>query len=114
MSFYHSEHWISLKGYKTYVEMEFLISAAVFVLVILGILTSIPFWAKCCKKCANNNPQPQVDSTRSNNVYYVNSVCLPSETNVEIPSNNRLPSYSVNNVLCEDMPPSYNELFGKI
>ena len=94
--------------------MEFLISAAVFVLVILGILTSIPFWAKCCKKCANDNPQPQVDSTRSNNVYYVNSVSLPSETNVEIPSNNRRPSYSVNNVLCEDMPPSYNELFGKI
>ena len=100
--------------------MEFFISAAVFGLVILGILISIPFWPKCCKKCANNNPQPQVDSTRNNNIYYINSVCLPSETNVEIPfnntetTNNRLPSYSVNNVFYEDMPPSYNELFGKV
>jgi len=117
--------------------MEFLISAIVLCLVLCGVLLSLPYWPKCCKKCANKKLQPQEDSflntngrvwyTNENqqpqfdssiNENYVNFVYLPNESIVEIPSenteitNNRLPSYSVNN-LHNDMPPSYIELFGK-
>jgi len=48
----------------------------------------------------------------------VNSVYLPTEEEVDLPSNNtetrnnEFPSYSVND-LSDDRPPSYSELFGK-
>ena len=48
----------------------------------------------------------------------MNSVYLPTEEEVDLPSNNtekrnnEFPSYSVND-LSDDLPPSYSELFGK-
>ena len=101
-----------------------------FIILAIFIVVSYAIWTfyKLSKKCTfyfagkvwnkNENQEQQSDSSNCTNANYVNSVYLPTEEEVDLPSNNtetrnnEFPSYSVND-LSDDRPPSYSELFGK-
>jgi len=79
-------------------------------------LTPVGKWfMKKCKKTQTAQVQRQAESSSNVNVYYVNSVYLPTEATVEIPIDTaEISSGSISNLQVNlDLPPSYSDLFGR-
>ena len=96
-----------------------LIPLIIVVVILVLILISVVACPtpKCCQK-----PENKQETIVVANLFYVNSVYLPTETNVEIPLENRnteninlnLSSESNTNLKVDfDLPPSYRDLYGK-
>jgi len=70
---------------------------------------------KTCKKTQAAQLQRQAESSSNVNVFYVNSVYLPTEEFVEIPIETaEISNKSISNLKIDlDLPPSYSELFGR-
>jgi len=100
-----------------------LIPLIIVVVILVLILISVVACPtpKCCQKPENKQEQRLSETIVDANLFYVNSVYLPTETNVEIPLENRntenidlnLSSESNTNLKVDfDMPPSYRDLYG--
>jgi len=100
-----------------------LISSIILVVIIVLIFICVvtcPF-PKCCQNPENKQDQRHSEPIVDANLFYVNSVYLPTEANVEIPLENQnteninlnLSSESNSNLQVDFyMPPSYRDLYG--
>jgi len=82
------------------------------VIIYLYVIPVGKWFMKKCKKTQTAQVQRQAESSSNVNVYYVNSVYLPT---VEIPIDTaEISSGSISNLQVDlDLPPSYSDLFGR-
>ena len=102
-------------SYETLVIVIILLVVLIFILISIIACQSPKF----CQKTENPQEQRQSESSFNANVFYINSVCLPTEANVGISIenrraeiSNRTSESSQNLHVALDMPPSYSVLFG--
>jgi len=85
----------------------------------IGVIIFFPLSVVClrkywCKKTQTAKVERQAESSSNVNVFYVNSVYLPTEEIVEIPLETaEISNKSISKLKIDlDLPPSYSELFG--
>jgi len=80
-----------------------IIVVVILVLILISVVACpIP---KCCQKRENKQDQRHSETIVDANLFYVNSVYLPTEANFSSESNFNLQ-------VDFDMPPSYRDLYG--
>jgi len=94
-----------------------LIPLIIVVVILVLILISVVACPtpKCCQKPENKQEQRLSETIVDANLFYVNSVYLPTEANVENTENINLNLSSESNSNSKvdfDMPPSYRDLYG--
>jgi len=115
-----SERYIGQDSQRMNDPLIFSVILVVIIVLIFMCAVTCPF-PKCCQNPENKQDQRYSEPVVDANLFYVNSVYLPTEANVEIPLENQnteninlnLSSESNSNLQVDFyMPPSYRDLYG--